>query len=165
MDILHDDADEIAGLDERVHRNDVRVAQTRRHARLAAEAFAMVFRAGEIVFQNLDGDQAVERNVASEKHHAHRAFAQLTHDLIVVAEMNADLPELPGAGDGWRLVRGFGLRYCLRHGFATCFFPSDTNSRRSVCCVRALGCHVRISRLESYLCGLSRFCEMPVSVR
>ena len=71
------------------------VAEPRRHPRLAAEPLAMLFRRGELVAKDFDGDQAMQRDVARKKDDAHPAAAKLAHDLELGAKMLDDLLALP----------------------------------------------------------------------
>ena len=101
--VLHDDVDErrIVGstrrrdFAERVHGHDVRVAQARRHARFATETLAMLLGRRELVPQNLDRDQAMQRDVARKEHDAHSAASDLADDLELRAEVFDDLLVLP----------------------------------------------------------------------
>src|SRR3954468_7197333 len=77
MHVLHHDVDELLYFAEGVHRDDVRVAQPRCHARLTTESLAILVRRGELSSQHLDGDETMERDVASEVDDTHTATAEL----------------------------------------------------------------------------------------
>ena len=93
--VLHHDVDEVALFAEGVHRNDARVAEPRRHPRLAAEPLAMLVARRELVTEHLDRHQPVERDVSGEEDDAHPTTSQLAHDLILLAKVRRDLLAFP----------------------------------------------------------------------
>ena len=86
---LHDDA--ARGLVHVEHRDDVRVAQRRHHARLVEEAREGVgaLGAGEVRVEQLDRDVAIELGVAREIDDAGRAAPELAHQPVARAGLHA----------------------------------------------------------------------------
>ncbi len=82
-------------LTEAVQRNDVRMAQSRGHSRLATKSLAVLLRRRELVSQNLDGHQPVQRDIARQEHDPHSATPDLADDLELRTEMANDLLVLP----------------------------------------------------------------------
>ena len=79
------------GLVEIEHRDDVRVAQRRHHARLVEEPRERVLAlgAGEVRVEQLDRDVAIELGVAREVDDAGRAAAELAHQPVARAGLDA----------------------------------------------------------------------------
>ena len=93
--VLHDDVDEVLRFAERVHGDDVGMAEPCRHPCLTTEPLAMLVRRRELVTQHLDRDQSMEGDVAREKDDPHAAAAELAHDLVLRADVRRDLLALP----------------------------------------------------------------------
>src|SRR5205085_440140 len=83
----------------KVLRHDVRMAESCRHARFASESLAMIDGPRQLVPKHLDRHEAMQGDVPREIHHTHRSLAQLTNHLVIVAQVKADLTQLPRA---WR---------------------------------------------------------------
>ena len=101
VDVRHDVEDETARLVDRVDRNDVRMGESRRGARLAHEPVAQLRVRGELGRQQLDRDGAIETHLAREIHHAHSAATELALERV-------------SAGDGF-LKREKECVDCARH--------------------------------------------------
>ena len=77
LHVAHDEEDEAARLADAMDRDDVRVREAGRRARLAQEPLARRVGAREVRRQHLDGDVAVELHVAREVDDPHAAAAEL----------------------------------------------------------------------------------------
>ena len=107
---LHDDETGGPGRDDVVDGDDVRVAQPRRHLRLAHEAPLDLLELGRlgkgVQTDALDGHVAAEDGVAGAEHLAERAGAEACHRLVAV-------PGEAAEGHGPRRVRDGQLRQVL----------------------------------------------------
>ena len=113
MHVLHDDVDQIADFTEPEHRDDPRMAESRRQPRLASKTLAVLFRGRKLVAQRLDRDEAVQGDVTGEKHNAHAAATELANHLILRAEQIGDPITLPSTRDRERRRRGHLERICV----------------------------------------------------
>ena len=89
------------------------MAESRRQPRLAPKTLAVLLRRGELVAQHLDRDEAVQRDVAGEKHDAHAAATELANDLKLRAEQLGDPIALPSTRDRERRRRRHLERICV----------------------------------------------------
>ena len=85
-DVAHDEVPDAVDLAEGVERQDPRVRQLRRDARLAPKSFATIGRGGKIGPQHLDRHESFERPLAREIDRAHAALPQRPDDLVLLAE-------------------------------------------------------------------------------
>ncbi len=81
LDELHHEVQRLPGFLDRVDRDDVRVAQRSRRARLTLEALGHSFAAEQVGAHHLDGDLTIERDVVGEVHRRHPALAEQPHHL------------------------------------------------------------------------------------
>ena len=113
MHVLHHDVDEITDLAESIHGYDARMAEPRRQPSFATKTLAVLFRRRELVAENLDGDQPVQRDVARQEDDTHPAASELAHDLELGAEKISDLITLPVPRRCERCRRGHLERICV----------------------------------------------------
>ena len=102
VDVAHDEEDEAIRLADAMNGDDVRVRESRGHARLAEESFARCRGAGEVRREHLDGHVAIELHVAREVDDAHAAAAELALERVLAGQGGLQVEELGG-------VMGHGL--------------------------------------------------------
>src|ERR1043166_4143630 len=96
LHVAHDEEDEAARLADAMDRDDVRVRESRRHARLAQEPLARRRVAREECRQDLDGDVAIQLHVAREVDHAHAAAAELALERVLAGQRRLEVEEFRG---------------------------------------------------------------------
>ena len=85
VDIGHHEVHEAAGLSDCVDRHYVWVRQAGGRLRLAQEARADLIPKGQVGREDLDGDAALELEVASAIHDPHAAATDLPLDLVGIS--------------------------------------------------------------------------------
>ena len=90
-DVLHDHVVDAVDRAPVVDRDDVRVRQRRRGARLAAEPVDEPLVAGERAVQDLDRDLAREHGVVRAEDLAHPAGGDALHDVVAAVERDESL--------------------------------------------------------------------------
>ena len=109
FDVSHDEEDEAAGFGDAMDRNDVRMRELRRHARLSQKLFACRGCAGAVRGKDFDRDVAVELHVAREVDDAHAATPELALERVLASESGLEIEEFGGRvghAGGWCLVGG-----------------------------------------------------------
>ena len=96
LHVAHDEEDEAARLADAMDRDDVRVREAGRRARLAQESLARLGGAREVRRQDLDGDVAIELHVAREVDDAHAAAAELALERVLAGQGGLQVEELGG---------------------------------------------------------------------
>ena len=106
VDILHHEVVQAVGFADLVGGNDVVVTEARGRPAFLLEARDEVRVLAEVLGQNLDSDEPVERDLAREVDLGHRALSEFSQDLIALNPgdrlsrlgLDADLVELVGRG-------------------------------------------------------------------
>jgi hypothetical protein len=93
FDVAHDEKNEAIGCANAVNRDDVRMRQSGRGPRLVNEPLARGCEAGEVRWQHLDGDIAIELNIAGEINDSHSSAADLSLEEIFSGERGLELQE------------------------------------------------------------------------
>ena len=100
-----------------IDRDDVGVVQLRHHASLALEPLDQALVEHQGRWQDLDRDQAVERNLSAEENGPHSAASQLVMDLVLVHRRY-----LQGVSEiGGEAVRSYSVRSSLARKRRTAF--------------------------------------------
>jgi len=89
LDVLHDEVVVAVLLGDGVDLDDVRVGQGGGAPRLAHETLDVLVVGLEVLAENLDGDEAVERLFVGLVDHAHAAAAELGNDGVVTDSIHA----------------------------------------------------------------------------
>src|SRR5688500_15550332 len=96
LHVAHDEEDETAGLTNTMNRDDVRVRQSGRCARLAHESLARCGNLRQVKREHFDCDVAIELYVAREVDDSHPPAAELALDGIFAGECGLKLEEFAG---------------------------------------------------------------------
>ena len=96
VDERHDEEDQVAHLFDREDGNDVRVRELGRCAGFVQEALSQRRVTRQVRWQQLEGDQAVERHVACEIDDSHSAAAKLALERVPARERGLDPNEFAG---------------------------------------------------------------------
>ena len=96
LHVAHDEKNEATRLADAMDRDDVRVREPGRHARLAQEPLPRRRCAREVRGQDLDGDVAIQLHVAREVNHAHAAAAELALEGVLAGQRGLQIEELGG---------------------------------------------------------------------
>ena len=116
VDELHAEVGLAVGLTDFVKRNDVRMLKARDELGFGLKAGDIGRRSDRAAENHLEGDDAIETNLAGFVNHAHAAAAELFEQLVV-------------AEDGGEILVQRGTRYLMRSVFSVCSFARLRDDR------------------------------------